>query len=119
MSLKGAKSLVLPLEKDDSTVEHGNNVYLTENASAIVQSALGYQAKANDPRLNRPSTAQGSEGGLNKFKNLGRAQTVVAQRKAKKEEINLLGVGIKVWATLWKITQGNGKMTQVWILYYS
>ncbi|EDQ99971.1 uncharacterized protein LACBIDRAFT_334558 [Laccaria bicolor S238N-H82] len=72
----------------------------------------GYQAQASDPRLNKPSTAHGVEGGLNKLKNLSKAQTVVAERKAKREEANLVGTGIKVGATLWKIPE-QGKMTKI------
>lgn len=95
----------------------GGTVSLTERASAIISSAQGYQAQASDPRLNKPSTARGVEGGLNKLKNLSKAQTVVAERKAKREEANLVGTGIKVGATLWKIPE-QGKMTKVGLLAY-
>jgi hypothetical protein len=90
---------------------------LTDRASAIISSAQGYQAQASDPRLNKPSTARGMEGGLNKFKSKGKAQTIVAERKVKRNEANLLGVGIKIGATLWKLP-GQGKMIKVRVLLH-
>lgn len=91
---------------------------LTDRASAIISSAQGYQAQASDPRLNKPSTARGVEGGLNKFKNLGKAQIIVAERKVKRNEANLVGVGIKIGATLWKLPE-HGKMVKVRVLHHS
>jgi len=107
---------VAPLVLEHTTMGMGSNLGLTDGASDIVISAQGYQVKASDPRLSKPSTARGAEGGLNKFKNLGKAQVVVAERKAKRAEANLVGVGIKVGATLWKIPE-HGKMAKVHILH--
>jgi len=103
---------VAPLLLEKNVADMGGDVSLTERASAIISSAQVYQAQASDPRLNKPSTARGVEGGLNKLKNLGKAQTVVAERKAKRDEANLVGTGIKVGATLWKIPE-EGKMSKV------
>lgn len=100
------------LLEQNTTDSMEGNVSLTDGASAIISSAQRYQARASDPRLNKSSTARGAEGGLNKFKNLGKAQVVAAERKAKREEANLIGVGIKVGATLWKIPE-HGKMAKV------
>ena len=97
---------------DENTMGMG----LTEGASAVIVSAQEFQAKASDPRLkNKPSTARGADGGLNKYKNLGKANLVVAERKNKREEANLIGIGngIKVSATLWSMDEGHAKMLQV------
>ena len=108
MSTPGVAALLF----DQNTVGVG----LTEGASAVIVSAQQFQAKASDPRLtNKPSTARGADGGLNKFKNLGKAHQVVAERRNKREEANLIGIGngIKVSATLWSIDEGHGKMSPV------
>lgn len=93
----------------------GMGIGLTEEASAVIVSAQQFQAKASDPRLNKPITARGADGGLNKFKNLGKANQIVAERKAKRDEVNLVGIGngIRVSATLWSIGEGHSKMSQV------
>lgn len=67
---------------------------------------------------NKPSTARGADGGLNRFKNLGKANQVVAERKAKRDDMSLLAVvGIKVSAMLWSLAEGpgagRGKMVSV------
>lgn len=110
-------SLLLEQNTTEST-GGDSDVGLTNGASAIISSAQGYQAKASDPQLSKPSTARGADGGLNKFKNLEKAQAVVAERKAKREEANLVGVGIKVAATLWKVPE-HGKMAKVRLLHHS
>ncbi|KAF8952860.1 hypothetical protein BDZ97DRAFT_1909005 [Flammula alnicola] len=104
---------VAPLLLEQNTMGMGDDLDLTDGTSAVITSAQEYQAKASDPRLNKPSTARGAEGGLNRFKNLGKAQSVIAERKGKRDEANLIGVGIKVSATLWKIPQGHGKMLPI------
>lgn len=114
LKIQGVAALLL---EQNTTESMGSNVSLTDGASAIISSAQGYQARASDPRLNKPSTARGAEGGLNKInfklKNIaGKAQVVAAERKAKREEANLVGIGIKVGATLWKIPE-HGKMAKV------
>ena len=93
-------------------------VSLMEHASAIISSTQRYQAQASDAWLNKPSIACGVGGGLNKLKNLGKAQAVVAEWKAKRDKANLVGIGIKVGAMLWKILKQE-KKTKVCILYFS
>ncbi|KAF8805628.1 hypothetical protein BYT27DRAFT_7258067 [Phlegmacium glaucopus] len=110
LKMPGVASLFLE-QTTTGMMDMGNNLELTNSALDIISSAQGYQAKASDPRLSKPSTARGPEGGLNKFKNLGKAQSVVAERKAKRAEATLVGIGIKVGATLWKIPE-HGKMVK-------
>jgi hypothetical protein len=110
LSIPGVAALLF----EENTMGMGDG--LSEGASAAIISAQHFQAKASDPRLtNKPSTARGADGGLNKFKNLGKANQVVAERKSKREEANLIGIGngIKVSATLWSMEEGHGKMLQV------
>ena len=38
--------------------------------------------------------------------------------EGKRDEVNLIGAGIKVGATLWKIPE-QGKMVKVWPLHHS
>ena len=112
MSLPGIAALLF----EQNTLEIDNNNGLSEEASAAVVSAQKFQAKASDSRLkNKPTTARGADGGLNRFKNLGKANLVVAERKSKREEVTLMGIDndIKVSATLWSIEEGHGKMLQV------
>ncbi|KAF8811841.1 hypothetical protein BYT27DRAFT_7208146 [Phlegmacium glaucopus] len=110
LKMPGVASLFLE-KTTTGMMDMGNNLELTNSALDIISSAQGYQAKASDPRLSKPSTARGAEGGLNRFKNLGKAQSVVAERKAKRAEATLVGIGIKVGATLWKIPE-HGKMVK-------
>jgi hypothetical protein len=49
--------------------------------------------------------------GLNQFKNLSKAKAVVDERKAKKAEVQLREVGIRVVATVWM--SDKNKLTQV------
>jgi hypothetical protein len=112
LSISGVAALLF----EENMPGGDGNFGLTEEASAVIISARQFQAKASDPRLtNKPSTARGADGGLNKFKNLGKANQVVAERKNKREEANLVGIGngIKVSATLWSIEEGHGRMLPV------
>lgn len=112
LSISGVAALLF--EGNTTTVD--GDFGLTEGAAAAIISAQQFQAKASDPRLsNKPSTARGADGGLNKFKNLGKANQVVAERKNKREEANLIGIGngIKVSATLWCMNEDHGKMLPV------
>jgi len=76
-------------------------------ASAVLQLAPTYQSKASDKRLHNKVCTVGKpeleEHGLNKllYKNLGKAQKVVKERKVKNNEAKLLDDGIRVGATLW------------------
>ena len=76
-------------------------------ASAVMQLASTYQSKASDKRLHNKVHTVGKpeleERGLNKlpYKNLGKAQKVVEERKLKNSEAKLLDDGIRVGATLW------------------
>lgn len=80
---------------------HGSG--LSNQTTTLLQSACSYQAKASDTRLAKPSTSKGGGEalGLNKFKNIQKAQAVKAERIAKKEEAKLIDTGIRVAATLW------------------
>lgn len=57
----------------------------------------------------KPSTALGAAGGINLpanrtvHKNLEKALAIKGEKKAKREETKLIGKGIRVAATLWKI----------------
>ena len=117
LNLQGVAALVLEQDPKGIDVSLG----LTDEAAMVIASAQRFQAKASDPRLtNKPSTARGADGSLNKLKNLpgknlGKANQVNAERKAARDEVNLHGVGnhIKVSATLWSMEEGVGKMSQV------
>jgi hypothetical protein len=76
-------------------------------ASAVLQLASTFQSKASDKRLHNKVRTVGKaeleERGRNKlpYKNLGKAQKIVEERKAKNNEAKLLDDGIRVGATLW------------------
>ncbi|PPQ79723.1 hypothetical protein CVT26_016028 [Gymnopilus dilepis] len=114
LSLPGVAALLLEQANTD-TSDAGFG--LTDDASAVLASAQQFQAKASDLRLGKkPSVNRNPDtAGLNKFKNLAKARQVVAERKAKRDEVNLVGIGngIKVSATLWSITEGQNKMVQI------
>ena len=85
----------------------------SNDALEILHSAAQYQVKASDTRLStKPSARENSEFSLKNFKNLKKAQSIVEERKAKKEEAKLLDTGIRVSAMLWSLDD-VGKMKQV------
>ncbi len=93
---------------------------LSQGTSTILASAQIYQKRASDTRLTqRPSTARGAEGGINLpvYKNLGKAAAFREEKKVKREETKLIGKGIRIAATLWKMLSAkNNKLVEVNIL---
>jgi hypothetical protein len=87
----------------------------TALASTILESAATYQHYASDKRIGvGPSKSTGLTGtgaGLTQFRNLAKAKAVQEERKARKAEVQLKDVGIKIVATVW-MADGN-KLTQV------
>jgi hypothetical protein len=95
----------------------GSTAAFSQETTAILASAQIYQKRASDTRLTqRPSTARGAEGGINLpvFKNLGKAVAIRQEKKAKREETKLIGKGIRIAATLWKMVSAkNNKLVEV------
>lgn len=87
-------------------------------ATSILHLASSYQA--SEPRLNNSVRTVGGVAqsqGLNKFKNLGKANQAVELRKAKQEEAKLLDNGIRISAVLW-MAEGSesNRLTEVCFL---
>jgi hypothetical protein len=113
LKLAGMRSILLA---DDSQGDEGDSAAdtaLSNDALKILQSAAQYQVKASDTRLStKPSARENSEFNLKNFKSLKKANSVVEERKAKKEEAKILDTGIRVSAMLWSLDD-VGKMKQV------
>ena len=79
----------------------------SNDALEILHSAAQYQVKASD--TSKPSAWENSEFSLKNFKNLKKAQSIVEERKAKKEEAKLLDTGIRVSACFgaWMILENE------------
>lgn len=73
--------------------------------SRILERATFHQSQASKPRLHNTVRTAGSISGSSTsslgFKNLNKAQKVVADRKKKTEEAKLTEAGIRIAATLW------------------
>ena len=94
---------------------------LTEVSQDILASAQAYQKSASGTRLTqKPSTALGVAGGINLpvnrtvHKNIEKALMIKGEKKAKHKETKLIGKGVHVAATLWKIdSTKNDKFVEV------
>lgn len=93
-------------DQDDTQVASRSALTTT-----ILESAYIHQQKASTNRLGVPKTTSTSLLGLNQFKNLSKAKAIQDERKAKKVEVQLRDVGIRVVATIWK--SDKNKLTQV------
>jgi hypothetical protein len=113
LKMQGAAKLLLnnTCVEDDDTSETSNT--RSALATTVLESASTYQSKASDKRLGvGPSkTTKSTATGLHQFKNLDKAKAVMAERKVKKAEAQLLDSGIRVVATVW-MTDKN-KLRQV------
>lgn len=106
---------ILVLIKDHAIIfgNHSDNEdtpssALSQNATYIFQNASGHHQNASDTRLNNRVRTVGNSSvrapdGLNKYKNLGKAEKVIAERKAKNDEgkIAVSENGIRISAALW------------------
>ena len=92
---------------------------VSSNTANILISAQTHQKKASDKRLSqRPSTARGADGGINLpiHKNAMKATAIQKDKKEKREEAKLLGKGIRIAATLWKVDSSkNNKLVEVFL----
>ena len=99
--------------------ENKNDIEITSStqsalATTILKSAYTYQQNASDKRLGvGPPKSATSSLGLNQFKNLSKARAIQDERKLKKAEVQLKGVGIKVIATIWMSDNLKNKLTKV------
>jgi hypothetical protein len=90
-------------------------------ASSILHLASSYHSRALEPRLNNSvrtvgGISQPRPGGLNKFKNLGKANQALELRKGKQEEAKLLDSAIRISAVLWMVEgPGTSKLTEVYV----
>ena len=112
MDLLNVPSLVgLLLSKDDQII--------MEQATNILLSAQAHQKKASDKCLSqRPSTVRGADGGINipVHKNVMKATGILKDKKEKWEEAKLLGKGIQITTTLWKVDSSkNNKLVEVFL----
>lgn len=93
-------------------------------ATSILHLASTYHSQASEPRLNNSvrTIGGGSQSrpatGLNKFKNLGKANQALELWKVKQEEAKLLDNGIRISAVLW-MSDGLGvsNFTEVWFCF--
>lgn len=103
------------------TVDHRIEPGTSEgSSSALVTSILhlasSYHSQASEPRLNNTVRTVGGVAqprGLNKFKNLDKANQAVKLRKAKQEEAKLLDNGIRISAVLWMAEGSSNRLTEV------
>jgi hypothetical protein len=99
------------------TMETTQDATQSALTTRILESAYVHQQKASTSRLGTglPKTTHttGSQLGLNQFKNLSKAKAIQDERKAKKAEVQLKEVGIRVVATIWKSDNVKNKLTQV------
>jgi len=86
----------------------------------VLNSARAYQKQASDTRLTRkPNVAQGANGGINLHKNLEKAINIKKEKKNKYDESKLVGHGIRLAATLWKVDSlKNNKLVEVLCLIF-
>ncbi|KAG6915402.1 hypothetical protein DXG01_011656 [Tephrocybe rancida] len=89
-------------------------------SSQILHTASGHQQRASSTRLAMGPPASTAPG-LNKFKNLGAAQKLRAERGAKKAEAALVEQkrGIKITVMLWALALGHKKMDAVGQIHVS
>jgi hypothetical protein len=103
--------------KDDQMNYKNTMEQVSSNTTDILISAQAYQKKASDKRLSqRPSTARGADGGINLpvHKNVTKATEIQKEKKEKRDEAKLLGKGIRIAATLWKVDSSkNNKLVEV------
>jgi hypothetical protein len=110
--------------KDDSdrmSYKITEQVNTSSNATNILISAQAHQKTASDKRLSqRPSTARGADGGINLLvhKNAMKATGIQKDKKEKREEAKLLGKGIRIATTLWKVDSSkNNKLVEVFLFF--
>lgn len=106
--------------KDDNLKMNDKDMeQVGSTANRILISAQAHQKKASDKRLSqRPSTALGADGGINLpfHKNAIKATGIQKEKKEKREEAKLLGKGIRIAATLWKVDSSkNNKLVEVFL----
>ena len=115
LKMSGVAALLL----NAVNTENENDVETTSStrsalATTILKSAYTYQQNASDKRLGvGPPKSATSSLGLSQFKNLMKAKAVQDERKLKKAEMQLKGVGIKIVATIWMSDNLKNKLTQV------
>ncbi|EDR01155.1 uncharacterized protein LACBIDRAFT_333554 [Laccaria bicolor S238N-H82] len=118
---RGAKNrnFIYPYEKTTAhRIEPGTSDGLSSAALAtsILHLASSYHSQASEPRLNNSIRTVGGVAqprGLNKFKNLGKANQAVELRKAKQEEVKLLDNGIRISAVLWMVEGSSNQLTEI------
>lgn len=107
--LEGGKLFTEDQNRDENQVATRSTL-----ATTILESAYNHQQKASTNRLGIPKTTTNTGlQGLNQFKNLSKAKAIQDERKAKKAEVQLRDVGIRVVATIWKSDSDKNKLTQV------
>ena len=117
MTRPGIAGILFGTEKTQTI---NNSSDSSDVATSILQLASSYHSKASEPRLNNSvrtvgGVSQPRPGGLNKFKNLGKAAQALELRKAKQDEAKLLDNGIRISAVLWMAEgPGSSKLTEVW-----
>lgn len=113
--LQGGKLFLTSAHTMTDSEDQNNTQVATRStlSTTILESAYVHQQKASSNRLGVPKTAITSQLGLHQFKNLSKAKAVLDERKAKKAEVQLRDVGIRVVATIWKSDTDKNKLTQV------
>lgn len=119
LRLKGVPAVLFE-ENDEVGTDRGSRRQ-SALASAILDLSREYRSQASDTRLHNKVRTIGSSSnrehesssasGSNTFKNLGKANKVVAERKKKLEESKLNDTGIRIAGTLWQ--SEKNKLTQV------
>lgn len=125
LKVSGLVSLLQGSTRKDDQMNYMEQVSTSNNATNILISAQAHQKSASDKRLSqRPSTARGTDGGINLLqlvhKNAIKATGIQKDKKEKREEAKLIGKGIRIAATLWKVDSSkNNKLVEVFLFFLS
>lgn len=102
-------------DSDADITGHGSEPNVEDVTSAILDRAKVHQSQASKPRVHNTVHTAGSirnsSTSIPNFKNLDKANKVVAERKKKAEEAKLIEVGIRIAATLWILDNSSNSNT--------
>ena len=112
LAISGVAALLLDATRTEAQ-SHIGTVTQSALTTTILGSACTHQQNASSRRLGvgPPKVTSTTSLGLGQFKNLSKAKAVQDERKAKKAEVQLRDVGIRVVATVWM--SDKNKLTQV------
>ena len=111
LAISGVATLLLDAAHTEAQSHIGTTAQ-SALTTMILGSASTHQQNASSRRIGvGPPKVTSTSLGLGRFKNLSKAKAVQDERKAKKAEVQLQDVGIRVVATIWM--SDKNKLTQV------